>query len=79
MSSSPYTPTDNQGQRTQMRLALPSKGRMEDETRAFLRECGLSVNKINPRQYVAEIPEIPGLEVWFQRSAMSSAKCGMGM
>ncbi len=55
--------------RTNIRLALPSKGRMEDETRAFLRECGLPVNKVNPRQYIAQIAEIPGLEVWFQRSA----------
>ena len=50
-------------------MALPSKGRMEDETRAFLLACGLSVNKVNPRQYIATIPEIPHLEVWFQRSA----------
>jgi ATP phosphoribosyltransferase len=42
---------------------------MEDETRSFLRECGLSVNKVNPRQYIAQISEIPHLEVWFQRSA----------
>lgn len=42
---------------------------MEDETRAFLRECGLFVDKVNPRQYIAQIPEIPNVEVWFQRSA----------
>ncbi len=35
----------------------------------FLRECGLPVNKVNPRQYIAKIAEIPHLEVWFQRSA----------
>lgn len=55
--------------RNKIRLALPSKGRMEDETREFLRECGLPVNKVNPRQYIATIAEIPNLEVWFQRSA----------
>ena len=55
--------------RTKIRLALPSKRRMEDETREFLRECGLPVNKVNSRQYVATIAEIPNLEVWFQRSA----------
>jgi ATP phosphoribosyltransferase len=55
--------------RTTIRMALPSKGRMEDETRDFLRACGLSVNKVNPRQYIANIPELPNLEVWFQRSA----------
>jgi ATP phosphoribosyltransferase len=56
-------------QRTEIRLALPSKGRMEEETRTFLHECGLSVNKVNPRQYIAQIDDIPYLEIWFQRSA----------
>lgn len=42
---------------------------MEEETLDFLRECGLAVKKVNPRQYIAEIAEIPHLEVWFQRSA----------
>ena len=27
------------------------------------------MNKINPRQYVAKISQIPGLEVWFQRAS----------
>ena len=60
-------PSENN--RKEVRLALPSKGRMEEETLAFLQECGLSVNKVNPRQYIAQISEIPHLEVWFQRSA----------
>ncbi len=55
--------------RTEIRLALPSKGRMEEETRSFLQACGLLVNKVNPRQYIAQISEIPHLEIWFQRSA----------
>lgn len=55
--------------RTVVRLALPSKGRMEDETVELLENCGLSVKKFNPRQYIARIPEIDNLEVWFQRSA----------
>lgn len=42
---------------------------MESETLDLLRDCGLRVNKVNPRQYIAEISEIPKLEVWFQRSA----------
>lgn len=53
----------------EIRLALPSKGRMEEETHGFLQACGLIVNKVNPRQYIAQIDDIPGLEVWFQRSA----------
>lgn len=55
--------------RTAIRLALPSKGRMDDETTALLRSCGLTVKKVNPRQYIAQIAELPNLEIWFQRSA----------
>lgn len=55
--------------RTTIRLALPSKGRMEESTLSLLQSCGLTVNKVNPRQYIAYISEIPDLEVWFQRSA----------
>lgn len=65
MSNSPSTIPA----RTIVRLALPSKGRMEDETVELLQNCGLSVKKFNPRQYIARIPEIDKLEVWFQRSA----------
>lgn len=59
----------NQSDQRKIRLALASKGRMETETLAFLDECGLHVTKLNPRQYVADIPAIPELEVWLQRSA----------
>jgi ATP phosphoribosyltransferase len=52
-----------------IRLALPSKGRMGEESLTFLDECGLHVSQTNSRQYVAEMPAIPELEVWFQRSA----------
>lgn len=61
--------TPNKHQRTMVRLALPSKGRLENETLALLQSCGLTINKVNPRQYIAQIQELPGLEVWFQRSA----------
>ena len=59
----------NRADRSTIRLALASKGRMEAETLAFLEACGLHVTQINPRQYVAAMPAIPELEVWFQRSA----------
>jgi len=51
----------------QIRLALPSKGRMEEETLRFLEECGLPVSKTNPRQYRAGIPALPEILVIFQR------------
>lgn len=53
--------------RTDIRLALPSKGRLEPESLAFLEACGLSVYKPNPRQYQARVPAVPDLSVLFQR------------
>ncbi|MBN2386455.1 MAG: ATP phosphoribosyltransferase [Anaerolineales bacterium] len=50
-----------------LRISLPSKGRLADETVAFLDSCGLEVYKPNPRQYEAAIPALPGLTVLFQR------------
>jgi ATP phosphoribosyltransferase len=50
-----------------IRLSLPSKGRLQDDSMNFLAETGLSVHKTNPRQYQAEIPALPALRVLFQR------------
>jgi len=55
-------------QRTDIRLGLPSKGRLESEAMSFLAEAGLSVKKPNPRQFEATIPSMPGLTVLFQRA-----------
>jgi ATP phosphoribosyltransferase len=52
---------------TNIRLSLPSKGRLQDDSMNFLAETGLSVHKPNPRQYQAEIPALPELGVLFQR------------
>lgn len=54
-------------ERNEVRLGLPSKGRMATDTLDLLKDCQLSVRQVNPRQYVAEIPQITNLEVWFQR------------
>lgn len=51
----------------QVRIALPSKGHLEDQTLGFLKECGLRVDKTNPRQYSARIPALPEVQVLFQR------------
>jgi ATP phosphoribosyltransferase len=53
--------------RTDIRLALPSKGRLETDSLSFLADCGLRIYKPNPRQYQATIPTIPGVSVLFQR------------
>jgi len=59
-------------------MGLPSKGRMAEDTVQLLRDCALSVTKPNPRQYVARIPQIPGLEVWFQRASDVVRKLRLG-
>jgi len=53
----------------EVRLSLPSKGRLAEDTLNFLEECGLKVYKPNLRQYEALIPDLPGLVVLFQRPA----------
>ena len=55
--------------KTEIRLALPSKGTIEPSTMSFLEACGLRVDKSSPRQYTASMPAVPGLEVLFQRAA----------
>lgn len=51
-----------------IRLALPSKGRLADDTLDLLAKAGLRVYKPNPRQFQASIPALPGVEVLFQRA-----------
>jgi ATP phosphoribosyltransferase len=48
-------------------LTLPSKGAIAQPTLDFLRDCGLRVEKPNPRQYTGVIKGIPNLHVLFQR------------
>ena len=50
-----------------VRISLPSKGRLAEESIAFLDACGLSIYKPNPRQYQATIKDLPGVTVLFQR------------
>ncbi|MEP7286495.1 MAG: ATP phosphoribosyltransferase [Chloroflexota bacterium] len=48
-------------------IALPSKGALADPTLDFLKACDLSVVQTNPRQYLATVPNLPNLDVLFQR------------
>ncbi len=52
---------------TTLPLTLPCFPRLLNLP-ACLQDCQLSVVKPNPRQYVARISQLPGLEVWFQRA-----------
>jgi ATP phosphoribosyltransferase len=54
--------------RAEIRLALPSKGRLEESTLELLANAGLRVHKPNPRQFKATIPSLPALTVLFQRA-----------
>jgi len=51
------------------RLAVPGKGALEAATLTFFAECGMKVNRANPRQYLARMGSMPELEVVFQRAA----------
>ncbi|HEV2364288.1 MAG TPA: ATP phosphoribosyltransferase [Caulobacteraceae bacterium] len=50
-------------------LALPSKGRLKDQTEAWLAGCGLSPAPGSDRGYRAEIPALAGLEAQFASAA----------
>jgi ATP phosphoribosyltransferase len=50
-----------------IRLSLPSKGRLSEDSLDFLSACSLGVYKPNPRQYEARMPALPNLTVLFQR------------
>ena len=61
-----------------IRLSLPSKGRLETGALEFLSESGLQVFKPNPRQYLAELP---ACLIWgssFNAPVTSSSVCGRG-
>lgn len=53
--------------RTDVRLALPSKGILQAGALDFLESLGLKVFRPNPRQYAATIPNLSGVTVLFQR------------
>lgn len=54
-------------ERNDIRLALPSKGRLAEDALRLLADAGLSVYKPNPRQYMATMPRLPQVTVLFQR------------
>ena len=61
-----------------IRLSLPSKGRLESGALEFLSEAGLHVFKPNPRQYLADLPALPELKVIFQRPGDIVVSVGQG-
>jgi ATP phosphoribosyltransferase len=55
--------------REAIRMGIPSKGRMAEDTLELLKNCQLKCEKPNPRQYFGQIPQFPQVEVWFQRAS----------
>src|SRR6266508_6169608 len=53
--------------RTDIRIALPSKGRMQAPTLEFLAQCGFDVKQSITRGYIGSISQLPGVTVLFQR------------
>jgi len=53
--------------RTDIRLALPSKGRLQQPTLEFLAHCGFEVKPSATRGYVGHIAALPQVTVLFQR------------
>lgn len=58
--------TFTQSELNKVRIGIPSKGRMLDQTLEFLEECGLKVRR-NRREYLATLENFPELQVVFQR------------
>ena len=52
-----------------LRLVLPSDGELYEPTLAFLRACGISVERPRSRSYSAYIPGVPKIDVLFQRTS----------
>ena len=50
-----------------VRLSLPSKGRLSEDSITFLNNCDMKVDKTNPRQYQATIRGLSDMTVLFQR------------
>lgn len=53
--------------RSDIRLALPSKGRLQASTLNFLSQCGFEVKQSNTRGYVGTISNLPNVTVILQR------------
>ncbi len=62
----PMAPTTPKA-RTDIRLALPSKGRMQAPALEFLARCGFDVKQSVTRGYLGSISQFPGVTVLFQR------------
>ena len=51
-----------------LRLLVPSKGRIGEQTLEFFAKCGLDVARPNSRAYEATLPTVPNATILFQRA-----------
>lgn len=63
----------------QLRLALPSNARMDEETRRFFERAGMGVRRPSPRQYTGTLRGVDGVGVLFQRASEVVAKTNSGL
>ena len=61
-----------------IRLALPSDGDLYEPTLAFLKSCGMAVDRPSARRYMATINALPGASVLFQRTGDITQKMEEG-
>lgn len=61
-----------------LRLAIPSSGALFDGAQDFLRSCGMTVSRDNPRRYTGSIPSLSGVEILFQRQSDITAEVDGG-
>ena len=52
-----------------LRLALPSTGALFEGTSKLFSDCGLGIRRANSSRYTANIPQLPGVDVLFQRQS----------
>ncbi|MHB8645517.1 MAG: ATP phosphoribosyltransferase [Thermomicrobiales bacterium] len=62
-----------------LRLALPSKGRIEESTRLFFERVGFPIQRPTARQYVGSLRGIPHVSVLFQRASDIVTKVESGL
>ncbi len=62
-----------------LRIALPSKGRIEEGTRLFFEHVGFPVRRPNARQYVGSLRGVPQVSVLFQRASDIVTKVESGL
>lgn len=51
-------PPAQMSERSALRMGVPSKGRMAEDTQQLLKDCQLKVVKPNPRQYAGTISAV---------------------